>query len=74
MERARCRGHDPGMFFPAPGPGMVPAMAAAMAMCSVCPVREPCLEYAVADPEITGIWGGTSAKARARMRRGLQAA
>jgi WhiB family transcriptional regulator, redox-sensing transcriptional regulator len=74
MERAQCRDHDPALFFPAPGPGMVPSMAAAMALCAMCPVAGECLEYALADPEITGIWGGTSAKARARMRRGLHAA
>jgi WhiB family transcriptional regulator, redox-sensing transcriptional regulator len=68
MERARCRGLDPYLFFPLPGPAMAPAMAAAMAICAMCPVAEECLEYALAEVEIIGVWGGTSARERLRIR------
>ncbi len=74
MERARCRDHDPDLFFPLPGPGMAPAMAAAKSICAMCPVVGECLDYAMAEVEIIGVWGGTSARERVKMRRERQAA
>jgi len=38
------------------------------ALCAICPVRQPCLAYAVADAEISGIWGGTSERERRKLR------
>jgi hypothetical protein len=40
-----------------------------LALCGRCPVRQQCLDYALADPTLEGIWGGTSHKARKQMRR-----
>ena len=64
MERAQCRGEDRALFFPSLGRDPVKAKV----LCSICPVRQECLDYAVADAEIVGIWGGTSARERRRMR------
>jgi WhiB family redox-sensing transcriptional regulator len=36
----------------------------AKAICNVCPVQEPCAEYALAISEPYGIWGGTSEQDR----------
>jgi hypothetical protein len=36
--------------------------------CRVCPVRVPCLEYAMARPELDGIWGGLTERQRTRRR------
>jgi hypothetical protein len=43
----------------------------AKAICENCPVQEPCLEYALNDPEahIYGCWGGTSPRDRKIIRR-----
>jgi hypothetical protein len=44
-------------------------MGPAKRLCARCPVREECLAYALARPSLDGVWGGTSKRARARMRR-----
>jgi hypothetical protein len=43
--------------------------AAAKAVCAECLVRVECLEYALANAEKFGIWGGTSERERRAMRR-----
>ncbi len=73
MERAQCRGHDPELFFPEPGPHMAPAMAAAKAICAMCPVVGECLSYALAEVGIVGVWGGTSVRERVKIRRAQRA-
>lgn len=37
-------------------------------VCRDCPVKEPCLAYALANRIEHGVWGGTSARERRRMR------
>ncbi len=63
-ERARCRGVDPRLFFPERRE--LPLLG--LAYCRVCKVREPCLAEALADPELRGIWGGTTERERRRLR------
>lgn len=62
--QARCRGADPGLFHPEDEDE--PAVAAAREVCSGCPVRQACLEYALAAREPDGVWGGLTAKERRR--------
>jgi WhiB family redox-sensing transcriptional regulator len=38
-------------------------------ICGGCPVREECLAYALADPELVGLWGGTTERERRELRR-----
>lgn len=40
---------------------------AAREVCARCPVRQQCLDYALANGEQEGIWGGTSANQRRHM-------
>lgn len=40
----------------------------AISICQACPVKEPCLGYALANGIEHGVWGGTSARERKRMR------
>jgi WhiB family transcriptional regulator, redox-sensing transcriptional regulator len=62
---ARCLGADPELFHPhADDPA-----DAAKAICAVCPVREPCLEYAITAREKQGVWGGLTEKERRRLIR-----
>jgi WhiB family transcriptional regulator, redox-sensing transcriptional regulator len=65
---ARCRGMDPDRFFVR---GVAQARPV-IRVCERCPVREPCLQYAI-DNEITfGVWGGlTERQRRAYQRRQL---
>ncbi len=39
-------------------------------LCEDCPVRQECLETALADRELQGLWGGTTGAERAALRRG----
>jgi WhiB family transcriptional regulator, redox-sensing transcriptional regulator len=57
-----CRGEDSSLFF-APSyfekrEEKAAREVKAKAICSGCPVREPCLEYALRVREPHGIWGG----------------
>lgn len=66
MAHAACKGSGPEPFFP-DGTEGVPAEV--LRLCSGCPVRDECLNYALADPELHGIWAGTSQRQRGRMRK-----
>lgn len=44
--------------------------AAAKKLCSLCPIRQECLEMALINNEIHGIWGGTSPNDRRKLRKG----
>ena len=66
---ANCLGLDADLFFPERGEAEA-NVAQAKQVCAGCRVRECCLRYAMTPPVITtGVWGGTSAKERQRMRR-----
>ena len=41
----------------------------AKAICAGCEMRDRCLDYALGDRSLVGIWGGTSQRERARIRR-----
>lgn len=41
----------------------------AKAVCKSCPARSECLEFAIASPDIKGIWSGTTERERSRIRR-----
>ncbi|MFF7441655.1 WhiB family transcriptional regulator [Streptomyces sp. NPDC008122] len=69
---AACQDVDPDLFFPV-GTG-APALAQeeeAKRVCRRCPVREPCLRSALAQPyPPSGVWGGlTEAQRRSLARR-----
>jgi WhiB family redox-sensing transcriptional regulator len=63
--RANCMGVDPDLFFPERGM----STREAKEVCRGCVVREDCLEYALANGEKFGIWGGMSERERRRLRR-----
>lgn len=44
------------------------AIATAKEICHRCPVREQCLEYAMGNAGLRGVWGGASERQRRRMR------
>lgn len=67
LGRALCREIDPDLFFPIRFEDVIQTRQA-KAICKGCELRQVCLEYAVEDPQIVGIWGGTSATERAQIR------
>lgn len=71
---AACRGLNPDMFFPVadhPGPGGMPpaAFAPAIAVCNDCTCLKACRQYALDNPSLDGIWGGTTTNERRTIRR-----
>ena len=67
MWLAASRGLDTNVFYVEVG-GNDHAKAA-KAICSQCRVREDCLEFAIANREKHGIWGGLNEKERRNLRR-----
>ena len=65
QDQANCLGVDPDLFFPERGA----STREAKEVCKGCVVREDCLEYALANGEKFGIWGGLSERERRRLRR-----
>jgi WhiB family redox-sensing transcriptional regulator len=64
-QQAACRGLDPQMFYPE----VDEEADAAKAVCEVCPVRQACLEHALAKREKEGVWGGATERERRRIIR-----
>jgi len=64
-QHGACRGADPNLFFPERGESVKEAKA----VCARCPVRAECLDYAMENHEVVGIWGGLSARERRQLSR-----
>jgi WhiB family redox-sensing transcriptional regulator len=62
--RAACRGEPISVFFPLTEGDYAPAKV----LCGGCPVRQECLETALADLGCKGYWGGTNERTRQKMR------
>jgi len=64
LEEAACRGLDPEVFYAESAAAVVRAKT----LCGSCDVRTRCLEWAIKREEF-GVWGGTTARERAALRR-----
>ena len=73
QEDAACRRHDNVVFFgPDQGESELEKQAREMkakSICHTCPVKEPCLEFAMETNQKYGIWGGMTDKERASLKR-----
>jgi len=65
MASGSCRNLAPETFFPSDGVGV----DVARKICERCPVKSPCLEYAMENHIDHGVWGGTSERERRRIAR-----
>jgi WhiB family redox-sensing transcriptional regulator len=63
MAYGNCADGDPSLFFPSDGVGV----EIARRVCADCPVKEPCLEYALRNRIDHGVWGGCSERERRRI-------
>jgi WhiB family transcriptional regulator, redox-sensing transcriptional regulator len=63
-DRAACRGTELSVFFPGRGESAEPARQ----VCAGCPVRQPCLDYAISHAITSGIWGGLAERDRRALR------
>lgn len=64
-DRAKCLVAEPETFFPEKGG----STREAKKICTDCPVKAECLEYALENDERFGIWGGLSERERRKLRR-----
>ena len=73
QQRGKCSTGNSGvtdLFFPTRGQSSAPAKA----ICARCPVLDTCREYALANGERFGVWGGMSEKERRAERARRKAA
>ena len=64
-DKANCYGSDTGVFYPSNDASVdVPKR-----VCGDCPVKVECLEFALSNNEVFGVWGGTSERERRRIKR-----
>ena len=67
---ALCKDEDPELFFPTGNAGPAASqIEAAKAICSRCPVRLECLEWAMCTAQDSGVWGGLSEEERRALSR-----
>jgi WhiB family redox-sensing transcriptional regulator len=60
---------DPELFFPVGNAGSaLLQIDQAKQVCAGCPVRAPCLEWALGSGQEAGVWGGTSEDERRALR------
>jgi WhiB family redox-sensing transcriptional regulator len=64
---AACAQTDPEMFYPEKGG----STRQAKSVCGVCEVRADCLDYALANDEQFGIWGGLPPRERRKLAKVL---
>ncbi|MFD7136128.1 WhiB family transcriptional regulator [Streptomyces sp. NPDC059894] len=65
QREALCAQTGADFFFPEPGS----SVREAKRICALCDMRPACLEYALANDERFGVWGGLSEKERLQLRR-----
>ena len=63
MAQGNCAERPPQLFFPSDGVGV----EVAKRVCTDCPVKQVCLEYALVNRIDHGVWGGTSERERRRI-------
>ncbi|OIJ66381.1 WhiB family transcriptional regulator [Streptomyces mangrovisoli] len=65
QQEALCAQTGADFFFPEPGS----SVREAKRICGMCAIRTACLDYALANDERFGVWGGLSEKERLDIRR-----
>ncbi len=65
MDKSKCTYKDRDLFFPASGESVTPAKT----ICTMCPVRNECLDYAIGNNIHHGVWGGLSDRERRKLKR-----
>jgi WhiB family redox-sensing transcriptional regulator len=65
QDDALCAETDPEAFTPTKGGSTLSAKR----VCAACPVAAQCLEYALANNERHGVWGGKSERERRKILR-----
>ena len=70
LDEAACLHTDPELVFPDGTTGSALGQVdAAKRICQTCPVRRPCLAWALGHGVASGVWGGTTEEERRAIRR-----
>ena len=64
-----CMISDPEAWFVQTAMGRSREVQNVKKLCQECPVQKECLTYALANPDLHGIWGGLTPKERLKLRR-----
>ena len=65
VHRSLCKDEDPELFFPVGNTGPAASqIEAAKAVCARCPVKVPCLDWAMQTVQDSGVWGGLTEEIR----------
>lgn len=67
-ERAVCTQVEPELFFPESMSEWEASKDWISQICGACPLKEPCLEYALA-VKVSGVWAGTNEAERKAIRK-----
>lgn len=67
-ETAACQDAEPDVFFPVSAQDQI-SRRVALTFCGRCAVRDACLQVALEDRSLIGIWGGTDEAQRTQLRR-----
>ncbi len=65
MAYGSCRDKPTSLFFPSDGVGV----EVAQRVCATCSVKTTCLEFALGNHIVYGVWGGASERQRRRIAR-----
>ena len=69
-DSANCLALDVNDFYPEKGGS---ALRPVFAVCAECDVRQACLDWAIEQGELHGIWGGLSPRARHKIAKARKA-
>ena len=64
-----CAQVDPELFFPENRVEALKNIRIVRPLCASCEFRNPCLEYALVNREVLGIWAGTTERERRYLRK-----
>jgi len=67
-----CAQVDPELFFPETPADSIINMRFIRPICGSCAFKDPCLDYALNDPELQGVWAGTTVRDRQILRRNIK--
>ena len=70
QQRAACKDEDPELFFPLgnTGPALL-QIEEARAVCRRCEVVDQCLQWALEQKDVDGVWGAMSEDERRALKR-----
>lgn len=66
MNDAACKGYPTSWWYPDKPGRPTDTARAALAICDTCPVRRQCLDHAITNQEVYGLWGGEGVNGRDR--------